>query len=118
MDAVNTSYAEYKREQQARTDAQAASAQECAQASGITEAQAEHIIAITSELGTLMTRKYVQGVKKYGGNLWERSEEYLLQEAINEAIDQVVYLLTLKQKRATRKALENASDESRDDRCW
>lgn len=76
----------------------AASARDCAEAAGITEAQAEHIIRLANEFGGIMTRKYVKGVKQHGGNLWERSPEYLLNEAIAEATDQVVYLLTLREK--------------------
>jgi len=40
--------------------------------------------------------KYVTGQKEHGGNLWEK--EGLLDMAIDEAIDQVIYLLTLKKQ--------------------
>ena len=82
--------------------------EKCANTYGVTDAQAEHIVSIASQFGAEMTRKYADGVHVHGGNLWERSEEYLLTEAIKEALDQVVYLLTLRQKMAERKSLEAA----------
>jgi len=45
----------------------------------------------------LIESKYVAGAREHGGNLKDMSRTKLLDEAINEAIDMVVYLLTLKQ---------------------
>ncbi len=40
--------------------------------------------------------KYLEGVIEHGGGLWEWKPEQLLDAALDEAIDQVVYLLTLR----------------------
>jgi hypothetical protein len=56
----------------------------------------DHANSIAEEFTKLMLAKYEKGTIEHGGNLWEK--ENLLDEAINEAIDQVVYLLTLKQQ--------------------
>ena len=44
----------------------------------------------------LSTDKYVKGQNEHGGELWSKTG--LIDMAIDEAIDQVVYLLTLKQQ--------------------
>jgi hypothetical protein len=44
----------------------------------------------------MATAKYEKGQREHGGNLWQK--DGLLDEAINEAIDQVVCLITLKQQ--------------------
>lgn len=54
----------------------------------------EHIDSITANFKELATSKYFKGAKEHGGNLWEKSG--LIDEAISEAIDQVIYLITLK----------------------
>lgn len=42
------------------------------------------------------SKKYVKGQKEHGGKLWEKTD--LLDQAIAEAIDQVIYLYTLKEQ--------------------
>lgn len=59
--------------------------------------QAKHVNDISTEFDTLMAEKYTKGAREHGGNLWEASPEFLLNSAIEEAIDQVVYLLTLRE---------------------
>lgn len=46
--------------------------------------------------------KYRRGQLEHGGNLWEKGDEFLLNAAIEEAIDQVVYLLTLRETLTTK----------------
>lgn len=64
----------------------------------MTDEQMEHMKLIASEFTYLMSQKYEAGALEHGGNLWEMPEADLLSNAIDEAIDQVVYLLTLKHK--------------------
>lgn len=54
----------------------------------------EHLQQIKDDFTKLVDIKYRSGQKEHGGNLWEK--EGLIDMAIDEAIDQVVYLITLK----------------------
>lgn len=58
--------------------------------------QTNHAEAISDFFHRAMMIKYQKGALEHGGNLWEK--DGLLDEAISEAIDQVVYLVTLKQQ--------------------
>lgn len=60
--------------------------------------QEGHLYQIKKEFEKLVDAKYRKGQKEHGGNLWEILPEELLDFAIDEAIDQIVYLLTLKNK--------------------
>lgn len=53
-----------------------------------------HLALINAEATHLISTKYTKGVKEHGGKLWEKRG--LIDMAIDEAVDQVVYLLTLK----------------------
>jgi hypothetical protein len=64
----------------------------------MTSEQIGHMWGIIDETQNLIIKKYSKGVEEHGGNLWELSSSKILDEAINEAIDQVVYLITLKDK--------------------
>lgn len=64
----------------------------------LTPDQLNHINSIGKEFCFEMMSKYVKGQKEHGGNLWDLPIDSLLNAAIEEAIDQVVYLLTLKRK--------------------
>jgi hypothetical protein len=55
-----------------------------------------HLDRLLSEVHTRLKAKYIKGQNEHGGKLWEKPG--LLDEAINEAIDQVVYLMTLKEQ--------------------
>lgn len=55
-----------------------------------------HLGYILEETMVRLDEKYRKGQAEHGGKLWEK--DGLLDEAINEALDQVVYLLTLKQQ--------------------
>jgi hypothetical protein len=55
-----------------------------------------HRDGIIADFSRLCTEKYNKGQVEHGGNLWEKKG--LIDMAIDEAIDQVVYLLTLKKQ--------------------
>ena len=55
-----------------------------------------HLSEIKKEFAELVTEKYRKGAIEHGGYLWLKNG--LLDMAIDEAIDQVVYLLTLRQQ--------------------
>jgi hypothetical protein len=64
----------------------------------MTEEQKTHAAQLGDEAERRLLIKYAKGAAEHGGNIWELSPMVLLEEAINEAIDQVVYLMTLKQQ--------------------
>lgn len=64
----------------------------------LTPDQAHHVAELVKEFAFEMTEKYIKGQREHGGNLWDLPIDALLNNAIDEAIDQVVYLLTLKRK--------------------
>jgi len=59
-----------------------------------TESDREHLTHVQQEFTQLVAGKYIRGVHKHGhlGHLWTRAVD---REALNEAVDQVVYLVTL-----------------------
>lgn len=65
----------------------------------LTPKQADHVREIGMDFAAEMATKYIKGQKEHGGNLWDLSEDQLLDQAIDEAIDQVVYLMTIRRKR-------------------
>lgn len=75
----------------------------------LTSEQAADVEAIGKAFCTAMADKYTRGQVEHGGNLWEKGEVFLLDAAIEEAIDQVTYLLTLKRLQRERMARELAS---------
>jgi hypothetical protein len=58
--------------------------------------QENHLEAIKYLFSRLADTKYRRGQAEHGGNLFEMNAEQLVDCAIDEAIDQVIYLLTLK----------------------
>ena len=60
----------------------------------MTPEQEEHLLSVKTDFDLMVDKKYRQGQAQHGGNLWKK--EGLINMAIDEAIDQVVYLLTLK----------------------
>ncbi len=60
--------------------------------------QERHLLSIKETFMRLVDAKYRKGQKEHGSDLWKLTAEKLLDEAIAESIDQVVYLLTLKEK--------------------
>ena len=62
----------------------------------MTPEQEKHLERIKVEFVRLVDPKYRNGQAEHGGNLLDHSAEKLLDSAINEAVDQIVYLLTLR----------------------
>lgn len=62
------------------------------------QAQEQHLDSVVNELRELVTTKYRRGQAEHGGNLWDNPPTEILDCAIDEAIDQVVYLLTLRKQ--------------------
>lgn len=55
-----------------------------------------HLKKIKIQFTDMVDEKYRRGAEEHGGKLWEKTG--LVDMAIEEAIDQVVYLLTLKEQ--------------------
>ncbi len=64
----------------------------------MTETQEQHLELVLATAKSLISTKYRKGQAEHGGNLFDKSVGALLDEAINEAIDQLVYLITAKAK--------------------
>lgn len=60
--------------------------------------QENHLKEVVSVATALMQSKYREGQKKHEGNLFDLTASDLIDEAIMEAIDQLVYLITTKAK--------------------
>lgn len=56
-----------------------------------------HLARILDAFQRDVTEKYAAGQREHGGNLWEKPG--MLEHAIEEAIDLVVYLYTAKERR-------------------
>ena len=63
--------------------------------------QINHINSIAKGFSLAMAQKYANGAVEHGGDLRDMTEDALIDNALSEAIDQVVYLITLKGKRAS-----------------
>jgi hypothetical protein len=59
-------------------------------------AQEAHLTRILTSFNAAARVKYAKGQREHGGNLWEKGG--LLDMALEEAIDQVIYLWTLKEQ--------------------
>ena len=66
--------------------------------------QEAHLGRVKAEFAGLVDEKYRAGASEHGGELLALPDLEILDLAIEEAIDQVVYLLSLKEKLARRKA--------------
>jgi hypothetical protein len=62
----------------------------------MTSKQKEHINNICKYFKDKAVNKYKKGAKEHGGNLWE--VEGLIDMALDEVIDQFIYLTTLRQQ--------------------
>lgn len=62
-----------------------------------TREQREHAIRLADEFSNRMLAKYKRGQEEHGGNLWEKfSILELIDQALDETVDQAIYLLTLR----------------------
>lgn len=64
----------------------------------LTDRQARHLNEIQTTLEHRLDLKYRRGAIEHGGDLDAMDKFDLLENAIDEALDQVVYLLTLRSK--------------------
>jgi Rod binding domain-containing protein len=64
----------------------------------MTKEQEEHLAEVETIFIEMLDKKYRKGAHEHGGNLWDMGVEELLENALDEAIDQVTYLATLLQK--------------------
>lgn len=64
----------------------------------LSDGQSHHVEAIGKEFCNSLADKYIKGQREHGGNLYDKSIDYLLTEAINECIDQFTYLTTLRER--------------------
>lgn len=64
----------------------------------MTKEQEAHLRRVKKEFCKLTEKKYRTGQRVHGGNLFRMDPSVLLDNAIDEAIDQAVYLLTLKER--------------------
>ena len=62
------------------------------------QAQEQHLARIKIDFSNLVDLKYRRGQEEHGGNLFDMDAMKLLDCTLDEAIDQVVYLLTLRAK--------------------
>ena len=56
----------------------------------------QHLTMLLETITDKIDTKYRAGQKEHGGKLWQKP--HLLDEAINEAADQLIYLLTIEQQ--------------------
>ena len=64
------------------------------------QAQESHLARVKEEFVALVDAKYRAGAAEHGGELLALPRMTILDLAIEEAVDQVVYLLSLKEKLA------------------
>ena len=64
----------------------------------MTEESESHLAFLKKEIADLVEIKYTLGAQEHGGDLTDMPVGKLIDEAIQENIDSLVYLLTAKQK--------------------
>lgn len=64
----------------------------------MTNDQEQHLATLMSQMGRLLNDKYRRGAKEHEGNLLDMTPSELIDEALAECMDQLTYLLTVKQK--------------------
>lgn len=62
----------------------------------MTPEQEQNLLEIKELFSSLVDHKYRNGQREHGGNLW--TKKGLIDMAIDEAIDQVTYLICLKRQ--------------------
>lgn len=72
-----------------------------------------HALTIAKEASDRIVSKYLKGQEEHGGNLWDKTAEQLIDYAIDEAVDQVIYLITLKRLKKIPGPCKESIDLSR-----
>lgn len=57
-----------------------------------------HLVRRQAQIAKLLDWKYRKGQREHGGKLWEHSAAWLIQQAIEEAVDSLFYLLDAVEK--------------------
>jgi len=70
----------------------------------VTQDQEAHLARVKAEFIALVDAKYRAGAAEHGGELLALPDLSILDLAIEEAVDQVAYLLSLKEKLVRRDA--------------
>lgn len=68
----------------------------------MTDPQVKHITNIIEDFKNKAYEKYEKGQMEHGGNLWENPLITMIDFAIEEAIDQYVYLYVAREHEMTR----------------
>ncbi len=71
----------------------------------MTPQQEKHLKSVTKAASALIESKYRAGQEQHGGDLFAKDVNELIDEAILEAVDQLVYLITAKNKLVTEREL-------------
>lgn len=66
------------------------------------QAQEQHLARLKTTIAANVEAKYRKGAKEHDNNLLDLSELDICDEAIQECTDQMVFLLTLREKLAAR----------------
>ena len=69
----------------------------------MTDEQQEHLDRILAAFHADASAKYDDGQREHGGNLWEKPG--MLEHALEEAIDLVIYLYTMREQREAGRRL-------------
>jgi len=77
----------------------------------MTKQQREHLNTIIKTFEKEYSKKYKQGAKEHGGNLWQKGG--IIDMAIEEAYDLVGYLLTLKYQMENGIAIDKLPEEKK-----
>ena len=64
----------------------------------MTPEQEAHLKLIKSNFSTKVDKKYREGQKEHGGDLWDKTVLDLIDECISEVIDAIVYLETMRER--------------------
>ena len=70
---------------------------------GLSPKQRHHLLTILEDFRTECTMKYMHGQEEHGGNLFDADRLWLVEEGMKEAIDQYVYLHTLREQLRKRR---------------
>jgi len=78
-----------------------------------TASHLQHLQQIKAVAADMIDDKYRRGQAQHGGNLWGMSTARIVEASLEEATDQMTYLLTLRQQ--TRIIMELAHEGMKDD---
>lgn len=74
----------------------------------MTPDQISHLASLLDRFASLTSAKYEKGAEEHTGNVWDASLLTLIDNAIEESIDQFVYLMTIRDKVVTVESTNEA----------